>query len=203
MNKIIEDLNWRFACKAFNKDKKLSDEDINSIKEIIKLTPTSYGLQPFRVLIVENMETREQLKAVSFNQSQVTEASHFLVFVANKDITTRIEKYKGMLIANGSTEESAKNITNTMLGALDGLDERGIYAWASMQSYIALGNIMTSLSEMRIDSCPMEGFSKDDYNKILGLDVNKESVSVALAIGYRDREPSYKKLRFDDLFEII
>ena len=203
MNKIIEDLNWRFACKAFNKDKKLSDEDINNIKEIIKLTPTSYGLQPFRVLIVENMETREQLKAVSFNQSQVTEASHFLVFVANKDITTRIEKYKGMLIANGSTEESAKNITNTMLGALDELDERGIYAWASMQSYIALGNIMTSLSEMRIDSCPMEGFSKDDYNKILGLDVNKESVSVALAIGYRDREPSYKKLRFDDLFEII
>ena len=201
MNKIIEDLNWRFACKSFDKDKKLSEEQINDIKQIIKLTPTSYGLQPFRVLIIENTELREKLKTASFMQAQVTDASHFLVFVANKDIKSRIMKYKDMLINNGSTPEAAEKMTAMMTGVLGGLDDKSIYSWAAMQSYIALGSVMNSLASMKLDSSPMEGFNKNEYNKILELNTEREEVAVALAIGYRANEPSYKKLRFDDLFE--
>lgn len=201
MKKIIEDLNWRFACKAFDINKRLSDQEIEDIKEIIKLTPTSYGLQPFRVIVIDNKELRNNLKIASFNQGQVTDASHFLVFIANKDIKSRIDKYKNMLINNGSGQEPAERMSAMMTSVLGNLDDNSIYSWASKQSYIALGSIMTALAIMRIDSCPMEGFDRNEYNKILGLDTNKEEVSVAIAIGYRSAEPEYNKLRFDDLFE--
>lgn len=206
--KITEKLNWRYATKRFDSTKQLSEEQLNTVKEIIQLSPASYGLQPYKVLVVTNPEIREKLKEVSWGQSQVTDASALLVFVRNKSLTEKdVDEFVDNIVSTrGVEKEMLKEYEGMMKYAVGSQSEEQKGVWVDKQIYLALGNLLTSLSVEGIDSCPMEGFDKTKYDEILGL---TDTTSVVLCpIGVRHEEDTYqhyKKVRkpIELLFETI
>lgn len=205
---IIEKLNWRYATKKFDPNQQLTQEDILKIKEIVRLSPASYGLQPYKVLIVLNPETRKALKEVSYGQSQITDASALLVFVRNKNYNeTEVDGYLDNIVeTRGVDREELAWADGMMKTAINSLTEEQRAIWAEKQIYLALGNLLTSLAVESIDACPMEGFDRTKYDEILGL---TETTSVVICpVGVRDESDGAqndKKVRksIDDLFEIV
>lgn len=211
MNSIIEDLSWRYACKKFDPSKKISDKDFEIILESLRLTPSSYGLQPWKFVVVKNEEKREKLIAASYNQKQVAEASHLVVLCAPTDFNaSNVEAYIDNIIkTRGAHAASLEGYKNMMLGHIERLESSNKkMEWMVKQIYIALGNVMTVAATMRIDTCPMEGFSPSQYDEILGLkDKNLTSI-VVCPFGYRSSEDQYaqvEKVRFnkDQLVTLI
>ena len=200
MSTTLEDLQWRYATKKFDASKKISEEQLNTLLEAARLSPTSYGLQPFHVFVVEDVDIREKLKPVSWNQSQIVDASHLLVF-ANQN------EFDASLVDNYLT-----NVSETRGVALDQLKGYGDFmksklldlpsalkdSWTARQVYIALGNVMTAAANLKIDTCPMEGFERKAYDDILGLTEKSLTTTVVLPVGYRSEEDEtqhYAKVR--------
>ncbi|NUJ98090.1 NAD(P)H-dependent oxidoreductase [Candidatus Gracilibacteria bacterium] len=210
MQDIIQSLNWRCAVKRFDTNKKISDSDIETIKEILRLTPSAYGVQPWKFLIIKNKELRKKLREVSKSKAQVEESDIFIVFCS---LRTLDEKYINKHLFNVSQTREIERATldpykEIILQSISSLPPQEYKAWAEKQVYIALGNLLTSLACMKIDACPLEAINKERYDEILGLKEKNLSSSVACAIGYRSKEDTYsllKKVRFDteELFEII
>jgi len=205
---IIEKLNWRYATKKFNAHHQLSDEQLSNVKEIIQLSPASFGLQPYKVLIVTDVEKRNALKEVSYGQTQITDASALLVFVKNKTVNEGdVDAFiQNIVETRGVPKEMLAEYEGMMKYAVNSMDEATKGTWVEKQIYLALGNLLTSLSTIGIDACPMEGFDKIKYNEILGL-TDTESV-VICPIGQRDwldDYQHYKKVRKSqtELFEVI
>lgn len=205
---IIEKLNWRYATKKFDANQKLTDAELETVKEIIQLSPASFGLQPYKVLIVTDTEKRNTLKEVSYGQPQITDASALLVFVRNKNVNeSDVDAFvQNIVETRGVPKEMLAEYEGMMKYAVNSMDEATKGTWVEKQIYLALGNLLTSLSTIGIDSCPMEGFDKSKYNEILGL-TDTESV-VICPIGKRawlDEYQHYKKVRKSqtDLFEVI
>lgn len=205
---IIEKLNWRYATKKFDSTKQLTDDDMSKVKEIIQLSPASYGLQPYKVLIVTDNDKRNLLKEVSYGQPQITDSSAVLVFVKNKVVNeTDVDNFvQNIVDTRGVTKEMLSEYEGMMKYAVNSMDEQTKGLWVEKQIYLALGNLLTSLSVIGIDACPMEGFDRAKYNEILGL-TDTESV-VVCSIGYRDDSDdfqNYKKVRKSqtELFQVI
>ena len=205
---IIEKLNWRYATKKFDPNQNLTNEDINKIKEIIRLSPASYGLQPYKVFVVVNQSTKAALRAVSWDQPQITDAPALLVFARNKNYTTtEVDNYIDNIVdTRGIPKEALGAYEGMMKHAVNSLTEDQRAVWVEKQIYLALGNLLTSLAVEGIDACPMEGFDKEKYDEILGL---TDMTSVVICpVGVRDQSDetqNYKKVRkpIDDLFEIL
>ncbi|MFX0557281.1 NAD(P)H-dependent oxidoreductase [Maribacter sp. CXY002] len=201
MNKIIDDLNWRYATKKFDDTKKISDKDLETLVEATRLSASSYGLQPYHIFIVENPKIRKQLQPFSWNQSQITEASHLIVF-ANKETFGEelVDDYlKNVMATRGLKEEAIKGYSDFMKSNLMTLTDDQKDNWTSKQVYLALGNLMTVAAELQIDTCPMEGFEKEKYDQILGLDKKNLSSTVVLAVGYRSKDDDtqhFPKVRY-------
>ncbi|MFK7001561.1 NAD(P)H-dependent oxidoreductase [Flavobacterium oreochromis] len=200
MSKFIEQQNWRYATKKFDSSKRINDSDFNTLKEAIRLSTSSYGLQPYKVFIIDNPEIREQLKPVSWNQPQVTEASHLLVFAnyINLDEAV-IDNYikRVSLIREISTEDLA-GYSDFMKSKILGLSVTDQNIWTSKQTYLALGNLLNAAAELKIDVTPMEGFETEKYNEILNLKSQNLNASLVATIGYRHEEDTtqhYKKVR--------
>lgn len=186
---ILDSLNWRYATKAFDKTRKISDEDWTTLKESISLAPTSYGIQPYKVLIIEDAATREQLRAAAYGQAQLTDASHLIVFAYKKTLTDAdIEEFVERIVdVRGQSRESLADYENAMKGAAQRAVSGGyIETWNSRQAYIALGFLLETAALLGIDATPMEGFDAAQFNAILGLE-DYSAVAVA-ALGYRDTE---------------
>jgi nitroreductase len=205
---ILENLKWRYATKKFDSTYQLSESELNTIKEVIQLSPASFGLQPYKVLIVTNPEIREQLKAVSWNQPQVTDASALLVFVKNKNVDeSEVDLFvENIINTRGVTKEMLAEYEGMMKHAVSSQTDDQKSNWVEKQIYLAVGNLLTSLSVLGIDSCPMEGFDRGQYDSILGL--TETSSVIVCPIGKRDESDEYQnypKVRksTDDLFEII
>lgn len=207
---IIELMNWRYATKKFDPTKKISDSDLEIIKEATNLAATSYGLQLYKVLIVENPEIREKLKPASWNQTQITEASHLLVFANQTNVSD--EHIDGYLQLKSEVQnldvENLKGYGDFMKGQLTHMESDKVSIWTAKQTYIALGNTMNACAALEIDSCPIEGFDAKQYNEILGLDSRNLNAAVVLPIGYRSAEDQSQfaaKVRkpLSDLFEVI
>lgn len=201
---FISKLDWRFATKKFDTTKSISDAHLSTILSAIQKAPTSYGLQPFHVEVVRNVEIKEKLKAVAYGQSQLTDAPVTLVFCARTDVVQRIDS---MIDLMAPTEELKKNFEGykaMMHGSIDSRTPEEVFAWVSKQAYIALGFALAACAELEIDSCPMEGFVNAEVDKVLGLPEHLKSVAF-LTIGYRGEEPAYPKFRFpeSDLFTQI
>lgn len=200
MHPHIEALNWRYATKKYNTTRKISNEDLAILLESIRLSPSSYGLQPFQVLIIENPEIRAQLKPVSWNQSIITDASHLIVF-ANKTAITEsdIDTYMQKVSATRNVPlENVAGYGNYMKSKILDLTPEQINTWTSKQTYIALGNLLSAAAELKIDSTPIEGFEREPFNEILGLDKLGLSASVLATVGYRleeDANQFNKKVR--------
>ena len=203
-NTFIKNLGWRYAVKKFDIEKKVNANDLQLIKDAIRMTPTSYGLQPYRVMIVENNQAlKDKLKSSSYNQSQVSTCSHLFIFVANSDVQKRIGEYCDLSEHKSKGLFQRAGIEAIMRGSFAMRSEEAKLRWATNQAYIALGFAMAACAELKVDSCAMEGFNSDDYKGILELKEN-EYAAVLLPVGYRVEEPSYAKTRFDeaDMFEM-
>jgi len=210
MNKIIEDLNWRYAVKKYDTTKKISAEDFNTIKESLRLSPSSFGLQPLKYIVVENKELREELKVHSFNQSQITDASHMIVICSFIDIKeNHIDQYIENIAKTRSQEiEKIVGFGDYMKKEIFPMDKSLLANWNSKQAYIALGQVLHTCANLRIDATPMEGFKAEKYDEVLGLkEQNLKSILVC-AFGYRssdDLNSSLKKVRKsqDELFVLV
>ena len=206
---IIDCYNWRYATKKFNPDKKIPNSDIELIKESIRLAPTSYGLQLFKVIVIENQTKKEELRKLSYNQSQVSDASHIFIFcnstkVFEKDIDLYI---KNKSISHKIPIEENKGYGDFLKKTLLKKESEEISIWTKNQIFISLSHLMTTCASLKIDSCPIEGFDALKYNAF--LDINKKSLSagVVAAIGYRsesDNSQYDKKVRksIKDIFEV-
>lgn len=198
--KLIESLNWRYATKQFDPERTVHEEKLSLLKEAIRLTPTSYGLQLFKVLVIEDKEIRKRLQDASFGQSQITDASHLIVFcnfrvVDNRDIDEFIALKASL--ENKSSDDFQGYAGFIKQDFADRTDEqKSIYT--AKQTYLALSSLLNACAELKIDACPMEGFEPDRYNEILGLSEKGLNAAVIATIGYRsaeDRSQYSKKVR--------
>lgn len=200
---ILKSLNWRYATQKFDSTKKISDEDWNVLAESLRLCPSSYGIQPWKFIVVRNPEILKQLTAASWNQSQVENCSHFIVFATPKRMNAEhIHKYIQKMAEVRRIEPlSLQKFESSMHRDLvEKMDEKDSLSWMRRQAYIAMGFIMETAALLEIDTCAMEGISPAKYDEILGLK-DKGLVTVAgLALGYRHKDCKYqniKKVRFD------
>lgn len=203
MNTFINNLNWRYAVKKFDKNKKLKTEDLEAIIEATRLAPTSFGLQPFHIYVVSDQKLKKKMKLHSFLQPQVEDCNTILVFCTDSDVKNKIDQYTSKTVENSNIIDKVKlKATQArMLAWLGGMSKDQLSAWATNQTYIALGFALAACAELKVDSCPMEGFLSKPINKILGVPENHNSV-VYLALGHRLEKPERKKIRLDknDLF---
>jgi len=194
---IVNNLKWRYATKRFDPSKKVSEKDIDYLKQAISLIPSSNGLQPYKVLIITNKDIRDRLRDVSWGQPQISEASHIFLFCN----FTRLEPEKvdafiklGAEI-NGYPPEASKEYADNLKIQIASKTPEQLSNWTAKQAYIALGALISAASELKIDTCPMEGFLPVEYDKILGLKEQGLTAAVICAVGYRSHEDSNQYLK--------
>jgi nitroreductase len=193
---IIEKLKWRYATKLFDSNKKISQKQIDTIKEAVNLTATSYGMQPFKMIIVSNQEIKEKLTEAAFGQINVSTASHVLIFAAktnidNDYIDSHVENLAQIRNVELNSLVSYKaNIQNFI--KKKSLEQ--LLKWASDQCYIALGNLLTVCAIEKIDACPMGGFDAEKFDEILYLKEKNLHSVVFANLGYRSEDDKYAKL---------
>lgn len=201
-NQLINQLNWRYATKQFDSQRKISASDWATLEDALVLTPSSFGLQPWKFVVVSDPAVREKLVPASWGQRQVADASHFVVFAIKKNLGEKdIDNYLSRIAeVRGVPRETLGGFRDMMVGSLiKGLDDTKRNTWATKQIYIALGNFLTSAALLGVDACPMEGIDPAKYDEILGLDKRGLSTVVAAAAGYRAATDNYsqaKKVRF-------
>ncbi|WP_299396939.1 NAD(P)H-dependent oxidoreductase [uncultured Gelidibacter sp.] len=190
MTNYIKNLNWRYATKKFDSTKKIAAEDLDQLKDAIQLSASSYGLQPYKVLIIEDQKIKEQLKAASWGQSQITDASHVIIFANMTDFDESLinDYIENIGITRSIEPSNLKGYADFMINTLNPLPKDAKASWTAKQTYIALGNLLSAAAEFKIDACPMEGFDADQYNEILGLNEQNLNAAVVAAIGYRSEE---------------
>ena len=195
---FLSNLNWRYATKKFDTTRSVSEENLEKVLEAIRLTPTSFGVQPYHFYVISNKELQEKIQAVSWNQPQVGTASHLIVFTARTDFTANNNEYFD-LMSGGNPEIRAnlKGYEDMVVGSLGSRSEADYLTWASKQAYIAQGFALAALAELEIDSCPMEGFDAVATGEILGLPSTQKALAL-LPIGYRAEweAPRGPKVRF-------
>lgn len=205
---ILEQLNWRYATKSYDKTKKISPEDWETLETALTHAPSSFGLQPYKFIVITDSELREKLKPAAWGQPQITDASHLVVFAYKKTLTDAdIEHFFDRIVeVRGTPRETLTDYENFVKGsAKKAVDGGYIEIWNSRQAYIALGFLLETAALLNIDATPMEGFDAAQFNEILGL-TDYSAVALA-AVGYRDAENDWlanlQKVRFqkDELIE--
>ena len=204
---LIDSLNWRYSTKKFDITKKITTNEFKFLRESIRLAASSYGLQPYKVLVVENKELKEKLRPASFQQPQITDASHIFIFCNSTDVSPDyIDNYVGLISEVRSVgTEHLQGYSNFMKSTIGQLNPDQMSNWTAKQAYIAMGNLLLACAELKIDACPIEGFEKDKYNTILDLSSQGLEAAVVVAVGHRseeDESQSAKKVRLaaSDLF---
>jgi nitroreductase len=206
---LLGQLRWRYATKKFDPARRIPEDVWAALEDAIVLTPSSYGLQPWKALVLTDPAVRAKLRAAAWNQPQVTDCSHLVVFAIRKNLDEQyVKKYIDRIVEVRHTPAaSLEGFRQMMVGDIvQGPRSREADHWSARQAYIALGNLLTSVALLGLDACPMEGFDPDKYNQILGLSERGLSAVVQCAIGYRaqdDDSAKYAKVRFrkEDLIE--
>jgi nitroreductase len=185
---FMEAMEFRHACKIFDDTKKVSDEDLNYILEVGRKSPSSFGMEPWKFLVITNEELKAKIRPFCWDQPQITTCSHLIIVLAAID-SVKVESglVRTKLGRKGFPDEKLEfyvGIYGSHLKDVLSSDDN-IYSWTARQTYIALGNMMTAAAVKGIDTCPVEGFEKENVEKVLGLDTTKYQVSVVLPIGYR------------------
>lgn len=206
-NEFMKAMDFRHACKVFDETKKISDEEMRFILEAGRKSPSSFGMEAWKFLVITNEELKAKIRPACWDQVQVTSCSHLVIILAG------IESVK---VQSGIPKQrfSRRNMPQETLDFYMDIyashlkktlsSDENIYAWTARQSYIALGNMMTAAAFIGIDSCPIEGYDKEQVEEILGLDTSKYQLSVVLPLGYRINEQSVQKREaFEDVVEFI
>ncbi|MEY4386318.1 MAG: hypothetical protein RLY20_1601 [Verrucomicrobiota bacterium] len=192
-------LEWRYATKVFDATRKISSDAWAALERALILSPSSFGLQPYRFLVITNAELRAKLMPATWGQKQVVDCSHYVVFTSRTKLGA--EHIDAFIARTAEVRdipaESLKGYRDMMTGSLitGGTLSKMIPEWAARQSYIALGNLMTSAALLGIDACPIEGFEPDKYDDILGLKGSGFASTVCCALGYRAPVDKYATLR--------
>jgi nitroreductase len=202
-DQLLASQSWRYATKQFDASKKIPSGLWSALEESLVLSPSSYGLQPWQFFVVANPDLRAKLRPHSWNQSQVTDASHLVVFaIPDKVDVAYMEKYLARIAeVRGVTLDSLNFYRDMMMSdVIAGPRQAWVREWAARQVYIALGNFMTSAALIGVDTCPLEGIDPREYDTILGLPDKGYNTIVACAAGYRsseDKYASFAKVRFE------
>ena len=206
---VIAALHWRYATKKFDPTKKLSPEEWAKFEQVLDLSPSSYGMQPYRFVVVADPTLREQLQPAAHGQTQITDASHLVVFAARTDITAGdVEHYMERISAvRGVDRAHLERFASTIKGdVVTGPRHEVIKEWCARQAYIALGNLLTFAALVSVDVCPMEGFDPAEFDEILGLPAQGYRAVVVAAVGHRaadDGAANLPKVRFPDTELIV
>ncbi len=194
---LLDALRWRYATKQFDPGRAIPADTWAALEQALVLTPSSYGLQPWKFLVIDDPALRAELRPHSWNQPQITDASHLVVFLARRTIEP------GDLDRLIAATSEARDVPVDQLefyrqmmqkDLVDGPRSAAIASWASDQVYIALGNFMTAAALLQVDTCPIEGFSPPDYDRLLGLEDSPYRSAVVCAAGYRDPADKYASL---------
>lgn len=190
-------LRWRYATKTFQSGRRIPPDDWAALEDALVQSPSSYGLQPWKFLVIEDAELRQRLRPHSWGQSQITDCSHLVVFLARRSIEPADLDH----LIDATAE--ARGVDAQQLAAyremmakdlIDGPRSGQIDGWASNQVYIALGTFLTAAALLAVDACPIEGFSPPDYDRILELEASPYRSCVVCAAGYRDPADRYASL---------
>jgi nitroreductase len=192
---IVKQLRWRYATKKFDPARKIPVEDWQTLEQALLLAPSSFGLQPWKFVVVTDPTVRARLREVSWGQPQITDASHLVVFAAKANLgPADVERYLARIAeVRGVALPSLDGFRQTMLGSLK-KPQAEVANWTRRQVYIALGTFLTTAALLGIDACPMEGFQVADYDKILDLSHQGYGATVLAAAGYRVPEDPFAAL---------
>ncbi len=192
---LLEKLNWRYATKKFDPAKKLSAEQLDNLLSAVQLSPSSAGLQAYRVLVVEDQEIKEKLREAARGQQQLTQASHIFVFAAETNLDEAyVTKYIDSIAATrGIPRENLDLFEQNIKGSVNRMAEDQKIVWDHKQAYIALGVLLSAAADMGIDACPMEGFEAGKFDEILGLKELGLTTSVIAPVGFRAEDDVFSK----------
>lgn len=208
---LTAQLRWRYAVKRFDPARKIPADDWRALEEALVLTPSSYGLQPWKFFVITDQSLKDRLVSISWNQRQLADCSHVVVFAIKKDLSAAdIDRYLGRIAEVRSVPiENLAGFRKLLLSSFAPPPaEFDVNHWASLQVYIALGNFMTSAAVLGIDTCPMEGIEPAKYDDLLGLPAKGYATLVACVAGYRAADDKYAalpKVRFkhEDVIEHV
>ncbi|NJM98760.1 MAG: NAD(P)H-dependent oxidoreductase [Phormidesmis sp. RL_2_1] len=196
-SELLQQLNWRYATKQFDANKPIADDVWAALEDTLVLTPSSYGLQPWRFIVITDAAIKEQLKPLSWNQSQITDCSHLVAFAIQKNLSAEdVDRFiESTATARNAPVESLAGYRNMIVSdVVYGPRSFDVNEWAARQVYIALGNFMTSAAVLGVDTCPLEGIDPSGYDKVLNLPENGFATVVACAAGYRSSDDKYAEL---------
>jgi nitroreductase/dihydropteridine reductase len=193
---LLDKLQRRYATKKFDPAKKLSAGQLDDLLSAVQLSPSSFGLQSYKILVVEDPAIREQLREAAHGQAQLTDASQVIIFASETAIDEAlVNKYVDNIAhTRHITRDHLAGFEDTMIGTVNRLSEDQKIAWSHKQAYIALGVLLTAAAEMGIDACPMEGFQAGKFDEILGLKEKGLTVSVIAPIGFHAEDDGYSHL---------
>ncbi len=190
---ILEAMKWRYATKIYDSSKAVSEEDLHTILEAGRLSPSVYGLEPWEFIVVKNPELRTKLRAAAYDQPKVTDATYLIVIATRTDTTNVVNELIERTAKNqGKTVEDLKGFSDMVHGTASQYGD-GAKEWLMRQTYIPLGVMIETAALMSIDSGPMEGFNSDQVDEILGLKEKNLRATTMLALGYRG-DDAYAKL---------
>jgi nitroreductase / dihydropteridine reductase len=199
---LINALNWRYAVKRMNGEQ-VPDEKVERILDAIRLSASSMGLQPYTIVTVTNEEVKKALQPASYQQPQVIEGSHVIVFAAWTDISKKqVDEYMQQIAeVRGVSLDSLKEFRTSLISSVQGKSPDERFEWAARQAYIALGTAMTAAALEKVDATPMEGFIPDEVDQILNLKEKGLRSTAMLVLGFRDEQNDFlanaKKVRRD------
>ena len=206
-NEFSKAMDFRHACKVFDENKKISDDEINFIIEAGRKSPSSFGMEAWKFLVITNEELKAKIRPACWDQVQVTSCSHLVIILAGIDsVKPESGEVKKRFSRGGRPEEEVEFYLGLYASHLEQTlsTDANIYAWTSKQSYIAAGNMMTAAATLGIDSCPIEGFDKNQVEEILELDRSKYQLSLVLPFGYRTNPQSEQQRQsIEDVVEFI
>ena len=207
MNNILDALEWRYAVKKFDDKASLTEQQILEVKKVFNLSASSYGLQPYKMIVVQNPELKEKLVPASFGQQQISQSAAILVVAVRTDFGMDYidQFFKDMSTKRQIPLKNLEGYKNFMKGSFVNKSEDEISSWATKQVYLTMGHMLASLAALQIDACPMEGLDPQAYDKILDLDAKQLKTIIAMPIGVRapdDASATALKVR-KDLSDII
>jgi nitroreductase len=201
MDEFLKAMHFRHACKLFDDTKKISKEDLDYILECGRMSPSSFGMEHWQFLVVQSQDLKEKLKPVCWNQSQITSCSSLIVITIKKQDVTDENYIQKMFERRGLDKVSTQTYIqkyNEFLG------NQNIPQWCMKQCYIAMANMMNAAAFKQIDSCPIEGFEKEEVEKILNLDTSKQEVAVIVSFGFRkNQQGKHYRLENEEIIKYL
>jgi len=191
---LKEILNWRYSTKQFDETNPLKDEQVKKVLDLTNLSAASYGMQPFKMVVIKNQDLKQKLVASSYGQTNIADSSHLIVFAARTDINEDfVENYIGHIAKQRNVSvESQASFKKMLINYINNKDSESLFKWASEQIYIAMGTFLIACASEQIDACPIGGFIPKQYDEILDLEKHNLKSVVVAVMGYRHKEDKYQ-----------